>query len=294
MRECVGVIGLGIMGSAMAANLLQAGFEVIGTDILSEPRNQLTRAGGTALAGASAVGQRCTRILLSLPSEAALDEVCAQLNESCSPGTIVVETSTLPLTAKERCRTALAKKGVILLDCPLSGTGAQAKTRDLSVYASGDANAIREVTPIFRGFARSAHDVGAFGNGTRMKLVANLLVAIHNVAAAEALLLGTRCGLNPELVVKVIGDGAGASRMFQVRGPVMVHRSWHEPAMKNTVWQKDLNLIREAVEAAGCTAPLFSATLPVYEAALAGHPEHDTAAVFEVLEKLVRTGAPET
>jgi putative dehydrogenase len=290
----VGVVGLGIMGSAIAANLVQAGFEVIGTDILAERRDQLTLAGGIAVATTGEVAKRCTRILLSLPSEAALDAVCGQLSASCYPGMIIFETSTLPLTAKERCRTALQAKQVTLLDCPLSGTGAQAKARDLAVYASGDANAIREVTPILRGFARSVHDVGEFGNGTKMKLVANLLVAIHNVATAEALLLGARCGLDPELVVKVIGDGAGSSRMFQVRGPVMVNRSWHEPAMKNSVWQKDLKLIRAAVEAAGCTSPLFSATLPVYDAALASHPDHDTAAVFEVLEKLGRAGASET
>ncbi len=286
MGSCVGVIGLGIMGSAIATNLMRAGFEVIGTDIVAARCSELTRAGGTAVANAGEVGGRCPRIILSLPSVGALDLVCDHLCNSCAAGTVVIETSTLPLAAKECCRAALEKKAVVLLDCPLSGTGAQAKTRDLAVYASGDTDAIREVLPILSGFARSVHDVGAFGNGTKMKLVANLLVAIHNVAAAEALLLGARSGLDPELVVKVVGDGAGSSRMLEVRGPVMVNRSWHEPAMKNSVWQKDLKLIREALEAAGCPAPLFSATLPIYQAALASHPEHDTAAVFEILEKL--------
>ncbi len=287
MRSCVGVIGLGIMGSAIVANLVQAGFDVIGTDIIAGRCSELARAGGTAVADAGEVGRRCRRIILSLPSVDPLDLVCGQLCNSCAAGTIVTETSTLPLAAKERCRAALEIKSVVLLDCPLSGTGAQAKSRDLAVYASGDTLAIREVMAILKGFARSVHDVGAFGNGTKMKLVANLLVAIHNVAAAEALLLGSRSGLDPELVIKVVGDGAGSSRMLQVRGPVMVNRSWHEPAMKNSVWQKDLKLISEALEAAGCSAPLFSATLPIYQAALASHPEHDTAAVFEILEKLL-------
>jgi len=292
-RVPVGVIGLGIMGSAMASNLLQAGFQVIGTDIIAERRAQLAEAGGVACEGTREIGQRCRHIVLSLPSEVALCAVCDELVESCSKDAIVIETGTLPLLAKQRTRDRLAARGVILLDCTLSGTGAQAKDRDLAVYASGDAEAIQEVRPILEGFARVCYDLGEFGNGTKMKLVANLLVAIHNVAAGEALLLGARLGLDLATVVKVVGDGAGGSRMLQVRGPVMVNRTWDQPTMKNSVWQKDLVLISQALQAAGCAAPLFSATLPIYAAAMnTGHAEHDTAAVYEVLEGMAREAQP--
>jgi 3-hydroxyisobutyrate dehydrogenase-like beta-hydroxyacid dehydrogenase len=120
-----------------------------------------------------------------------------------------------------------------------------------------------------------------------MKFVANLLVAIHNVAAAEAILLGVRSGLDPARVVEVIGDGAGSSRMFQVRGPSMVNRTWDEAMITNQVWQKDLRLIGEALKETGSPAPLFNATIPLYTAALAtGHGQHDTAAVYEVFERM--------
>jgi 3-hydroxyisobutyrate dehydrogenase-like beta-hydroxyacid dehydrogenase len=283
----VGVIGLGNMGSAMAANLVKAGLEVVGTDIVSRYRRALKKAGGTALADARAVGKCCRRIILALPSEAALQAVCTDLAASCLPGTIVIETGTLPLTAKIKARDALAGRDVTLLDCTLSGTGAQARNRDLAVYASGDPKAIKAFRPIIEGFARVCYDLGEFGNGTRMKFVANLLVAIHNVAAAEAILLGVRSGLDPATVVEVIGDGAGSSRMFQVRGPSMVKRTWDEAMITNKVWQKDLRLIGEALKEAGSPAPLFSATIPLYTAALAtGHAEHDTAAVYEVFERM--------
>jgi len=263
-KDAVGVIGLGIMGSAMAANLVKSGFEVIGTDILAQSREELAKAGGTAVADAREVGKRCRHIILALASEAAL-----------------------PLAAKLKVRDQLAEKGVVLLDCTLSGTGAQAKNRDLAVYASGNADAIREVAPVMDGFARVCYDLGEFGNGMKMKLVANLLVAIHNVAAAEAVLLGTRSGLDPAMVVKVVADGAGGSRMFQVRGPAMVNRTWDEATMKNSVWQKDMKLIGEALQATGCPAPVFSSTIPIYIAATAsGHAEHDTAAVYEILERM--------
>jgi len=275
------------MGSSMASNLVKAGFEVFGTDLLAEARTELTKAGGTALDNAREVGKRCRHIILSLASEAALGAVCADLAASAAKGTIVIETGTMSLAAKEKVRALLAEKGITLLDCTLSGTGEQAKTRDVAVYASGDADAIKEVGPVFDGFARVTYTLGEFGNGTKMKFVANLLVAVHNVATAEAILLGARSGLDPATIVKVVADGAGGSRMFQVRGPLMVNRAWDEPTMKNSVWQKDMKLIGEALRVAGCPAPVFSATIPIYVAATAsGHADHDTAAVYEVLERM--------
>jgi 3-hydroxyisobutyrate dehydrogenase-like beta-hydroxyacid dehydrogenase len=207
----------------------------------------------------------------------------------------LAETSTLPLAAKERAHKRLAAAGITLLDCPLSGTGAQAVTRDLAVYASGDAKAIRAFAPVFDGFARVRYDVGRFGNGIRMKLVANLLVAIHNVSTAEAILMGARSGLDPAQVVKVVADGAGGSRMFQVRGPMMVGRTWGEATMKVSTWQKDMRLISDALGATDTPAPLFAATIPIYNAAMAlGHGGDDTGAVYAVLERMVGEPAKST
>jgi putative dehydrogenase len=284
----VGVIGLGIMGSAMSANLVKAGFEVFGYDPVAAARTRLKRAGGTPCASVADVVRSCGRIVLSLPSEAALDGVCAELVAAGGRGRVLAETSTLPETAKLRARDLLAAAGMTLLDCPLSGTGAQAVTRDLAVYASGDTQAIEACAAVFDGFARVRYDVGAFGNGIRMKLVANLLVAIHNVSTAEAILLGERSGLDAAQIVRVVADGAGGSRMFQVRGPMMVDRSWDQATMKVGIWQKDMRLIQEALQRTDTPAPLFAASMPIYNAAMAlGHAEDDTAAVYSVLETMV-------
>jgi L-threonate 2-dehydrogenase len=290
-KPAVGVIGLGIMGSAMAANLVKAGFDVFGYDPISKARARLKKAGGHACKDVGEVAKNCRHIVLSLPSEAALDQVCAELIAAKAKNVMVAETSTLPEAAKKRAHATLAKHRINLLDCPLSGTGAQAVTRDVAVYASGDKKAIAALGPVFDGFARVRYDVGPFGNGMRMKLVANLLVAIHNVSTAEAILMGVRSGLDAAMVVKVVGDGAGGSRMFQVRGPAMVDRSWGEATMKVSTWQKDMRLINDALQYADTPAPLFSATLPIYNAAMAlGHGMDDTAAVYAVLERL--TGPP--
>jgi 3-hydroxyisobutyrate dehydrogenase-like beta-hydroxyacid dehydrogenase len=174
-----------------------------------------------------------------------------------------------------------------LLDCPLSGTGAQARTKDLSVYASGDEGAYRKAVPVFEGFARSHYYLGEFGNGSKMKFVANLLVAIHNVAAAEAFVLGMKAGLDPATILKVAGDGAGSSRMFQVRGPQMVAGRYDDATMKVEVWQKDMKIIGEFATKLGVPTPLFNASAAVYTAAMAqGFARQDTAAVCAVLESL--------
>jgi 3-hydroxyisobutyrate dehydrogenase-like beta-hydroxyacid dehydrogenase len=279
----VGVIGLGIMGSAMSANLVKSGFTVHGYDVLAAARNALQQAGGKPAASGAQVASAADIVISSLPSAAALDAVAAELNDRC----IVIETSTLPIEDKLRARDVLAAKGIVLLDCPLSGTGAQAKTKDLSVYVSGDKPAADRIVAVLEGFSRSHYYLGEFGNGSRMKYVANLLVAIHNVAAAEAMVLGIKAGLDPATVLKVIGDGAGSSRMFQVRGPQMVAGDYREATMKVEVWQKDMKIIGEYATKLGVPTALFNASAAVYTAAMAqGFEKQDTAAVCAVLENL--------
>ena len=277
----VGVIGLGVMGSAMSGNLVKAGFAVQGYDILAARRGALKRAGGKPVNSLSRINAPV--VITSLPSAEALHAVCGELKRRC----LVVETSTLPIDEKMKARDALKRKGITLLDCPLSGTGAQARVKDLVVYASGDRRAFQAAKAVFPGFARANYYVGAFGNGSRMKFVANLLVAIHNASAGEAFVLGMKAGLSPQAVFRVVGDGAGSSRMFQVRGPQMVRGRYGDAAMSVKLWQKDMKIIGEFAAALGAPTPLFNASAALYNAALAlGHGKDDTASVCAVLERL--------
>jgi L-threonate 2-dehydrogenase len=296
----VGMLGLGIMGSAMAANLMKGGFAVTGHDPDKAARERFAKAGGHAAKDAGSLAGQVSVIITSLPSAAALMHSAELIAAAVAPRgkkgkaansakseLIIIETSTLDTADKEQARRVLAAAGVVLLDCPLSGTGAQALRKDLTVYASGNAAAIKRVQPVFEGFSKAQFSLGAFGNGMRMKLMANLLVAIHNVSTAEALLLGQRWGIKPADAVKVLADGAGGSRMLQVRGPFMQDRGWEEATMKIEVWQKDMKLIGAALREMKVPAPLFAATVPIYDAAMGmGHAQHDTAAVFNVLDRM--------
>jgi 3-hydroxyisobutyrate dehydrogenase-like beta-hydroxyacid dehydrogenase len=139
--------------------------------------------------------------------------------------------------------------------------------------------------PVFEGFARTHFFLGPFGAGSKMKFLANLLVAIHNVSTAEALVLGMKAGLDPATMVNVLGAGAGSSRMLQIRGPMMARNDYRDATMKVGVWQKDMRIITEFARDLDCPTPLFAATSSLYNAAMAqGFAEADTASVCAVLE----------
>jgi 3-hydroxyisobutyrate dehydrogenase-like beta-hydroxyacid dehydrogenase len=283
----VGIVGLGTMGGAFARHLVAAGWRVIGYDVSAKARRAAQSAGVTLAKDAAALASAAPTIITSLPEPAALDATVAAIVAASAPHRTVVEMSTFTLADKERAARALQRAGHLLLDCPVSGTGAQAAAKDIVIYASGNARALRRLMPMFAAFARETHAVGAFGNGSRVKYVANLLVAIHNVATAEAMVLGAKAGLDPEQLIGLIRAGAGTSRIFELRAPLMAAGRYRPATMTVKLWQKDMAVIGDFAAALGCPTPLFSATLPLYAAALAtGHAEHDTAAVCAVLEAM--------
>ncbi len=267
----LGLIGLGIMGSAIARNLLAAGYRVVGFDVDAARCREMADAGAVIADSAGAVATAASTILTSLPHDAALAAT---------------------VESKLAAETALAEAGHTLLDCPLSGTGAQARTRDLTVYASGDSAAIAAAAPIFAGFAKAHFDLGAFGNGSRMKYVANLLVFIHNVAAAEALVLGMKAGLDPAKIIEVVRLGAGGSRMLEVRGPAMAAGRYEPVTAGFPMYYKDLGVIGQFAMGLDCPTPLLSACLPIYLAGGAAYPESDVAAVCGVLEAMAGLKRP--
>jgi 3-hydroxyisobutyrate dehydrogenase/glyoxylate/succinic semialdehyde reductase len=290
MNKTVGIIGLGIMGGAIARNLVERGWRVIGFDIDAARRAEFAPAGVTIADDVGQVARDAPIIMTSLPGPAAAEDVARAIANSGQSARIVVELSTLAIADKLRFEAILKRAGHIALDCPLSGTGAQAKLRDLVVYASGDGDCIARCAGLFSDFAKQSADLGEFGNGSRMKFIANHLVAVHNVAAAEAMVLAQRAGLDPKMVVDMIGPGAGGSRMFQMRAPMMVDRVYEPATMKVSTWKKDMAIIAEFAEDVGCATPLFTLTQPVYAEAMAmGLGDQDTAAVFEVLKRTIVT-----
>ena len=288
-KVTVGQIGLGIMGGAFARHLLAAGYGVVGYDVAPEAVRAFVRAGGRPAASCAEVAARATVVITSLPSPGAMEDAYfgkQGIAAGARRGTVVIEASTMTLELKEQFRRRLARRGVHLLDCPISGTGAQAAAGDIAIYASGNRSAFNRCRRVFDGFARSTYYCGEFGVGSKLKFVANLLVTIHNLSTAEAMVVGEKAGIDLGLLYRVIGDGAGSSRMFQVRGPMMVAGRYLPATMKSDVYQKDIHIIEAFVRRLRCPAPLFGASLPFYTAALRqGRAKEDTAAIHSVLRQ---------
>lgn len=284
----VGVIGLGVMGLAMAQNLIRSGFNVHGYDIDAMQTKKFMAVQGVVCRSVQDLTANVDVLITSLPSANALMTVCRALAETEPRKLIVIETSTLPIREKKAARRLLSPARMVMLDCPLSGTGSQAQTKDLVVYASGPNAAFKQVRDVLDGVSRAQFYLGAFGNGMKLKMVANYLVAIHNAATAEALILAERVHLNLELVLAAIGDSAGQSKMWQVRGPRMAAEDY-SPMMSMHLWQKDMGIISEFVSEAGAPSPVFDQARAIYALAYeAGYGDSDSAVIHRFLKSLPR------
>lgn len=290
MTETIGMLGIGIMGSAMADNLIKAGFAMVGYDPVPAARNRFLDMGGKLLSSPKDVIEAAAISFASLPSPAALAEVVegvAGAARADGAGQILIECSTLPLSAKRAALVAMERAGKTLLDCPVSGTGAQAATGDLVILGSGDEQAFARCAPVFAAMSRRQAYLGRFGAGSIMKYIANHLVTIHNAAAAEAMLLGMKAGIEPGLVYDTLADSAATSRMFQMRGPLMRDDNYDMPTATIRTHLKDLSIISSFAAELGCALPVYAAAEQLYRAGAGlGFAERDTASLCAVLEHM--------
>lgn len=295
MNARVGVLGLGIMGSAYAKHLIAAGYTVSGYDIAADARERFERGGGTLANSPKAVAESSDIIVTALASVSAMEAAYTSddgIVGASAGQRIVLDAGTFALDVKERMRVALAQHGTLMLDIPVSGTGAQAQNRDLIVFASGERAAYDAALPVMSAFARDVRYVGEFGDGSKLKYIANLLVAIHNLATAEAVVLAQKAGLDPLLMLDVLENSAASSRMLQIRGQMMVHGTYEPATMKMDVFQKDIDIISAFAKSVECPTPLFSASALFYTAALAqGRAKQDAGAIAAVLAAMA--GLPE-
>ena len=279
----IGVVGIGIMGLAYARNLIEAGFRVTGTDIDEARLAALEDLGGEPVQSSGEVMSNTDVVLTALSSVTALDDVVRNVAGTDRKGLVVVETSTFPLGAKLEAREMLRGAGIEMIDAPVSGTGLQAETAEIVVYASGDSAIIERLQPVFRALARETFDLGDFGNGSKMKFVANLLVSINNLATAEAFVLGTRAGLEAQRILEVISAGVGTSRIFEIRGPMIIADDY-PAAAKLKMFIKDISVIGDFGREIGVPTPLLDAALPLYEEAVdIGLGDLDAASLARLL-----------
>ena len=284
-KGMAGIIGVGTIGRAMAKNLIELGFTLFGHDTQPEAMATLQKLGGTPVSSNAAVLAEAEVIIVSMPSSKALVSVVDDLVKAPKPGRIIAETSTLPIEDKTAAFERLREVGIAMLDCPLSGSANRAMIRDVLVYGSGDKAAYEKCLPVFQGFSRAPHYVGAFGNGSKLKFIANHLVAIHTAAASEAFTLARKAGLDPAMTYDMIIGGAGGSRAMEARKDMLISGKYH-PVQTGSLesFRKDLNAIGGFAHSIECPVPMFTASLPLYTAAWAnGMALEDNAAIGAIL-----------
>lgn len=283
----VGMVGLGKMGLPVALSLLEHGFSVYG--YRRHMIDDFITMGGTPVSSSKEVAQHSDIVLTCLPTDEALLEAVSGENglmQGAHPGLIVVEISMLSLEAKEQALTHLQRVGVEMLDCPISGTPSMVLPRKTVFLGSGDEDIFQRCLPVFQAITDNNFYLGGFGVGSKMKCVANLLVAVHTLAAAEAMVLSTKAGLDPEMVMKVITPSIAGSTMFAVRAPMMAARRYEPPMGSIHSVQEFIPLINALAKEVSSPTPLLDVAVRYYDrAAAGGRGEQDIASLFAVLEE---------
>jgi len=280
----VGLIGLGLLGSAVAGRLRAAGHEVVGHDVVAERNRALEAIGGRAATSAAAVAEVADPVCVVLPSLTAVEETVRGLAAGAR-GRTVVQMSTISPALTERLARECATRSVAFLDCPISGTSGMVARGDGIIFVGGDRPVYERWRPLLETILPRAVHVGRAGQAMVLKLVANLLVALNSAAAAEALAMVERAGLDVPLALDLLTSSAATSRMLEVRGPLIVKRDF-SPQMKLDLFMKDLHLIQDAAGAVGAAVPLTDVAERLYAAAqAAGHGGEDLAVVVTALAR---------
>ncbi len=285
--KTIGSIGLGAMGGSYAKFLMEDNYSVYGVDPDTQNAEIFISLGGILLNNISELVDKSDVIILSLPTVPIFKEVIneIELNGKSNEPKILIDMNTISLDDKIETKNNLDKLNINMVDAPVSGTGAQAKVKDIVVMSSGDKIIIDECEDIFKSFSKQNIYVGEFGNGIKFKILANLLVTVHNTVTAEALLLGQKAGLEEKMIYEVLNAGAATSVMLDKRMPLMIDKNYEPATASMRIFLKDIDVITDYLKSNNLISPTFEAAANLYNQSKENIPiTYDTAAIYEQLK----------
>ena len=285
--KTIGSIGLGAMGGSYAKFLIEDNYTVYGVDPDTQNAEIFTSLGGLLLNNISDLVDKCNVIILSLPTVPVFKEVInkIEVNGRSNESKILIDMNTISLDDKIETKKKLEKLNISMVDAPVSGTGAQAKVKDIVVMSSGDKAIVDKCDDIFRSFSKQNIYVGDFGNGIKFKILANLLVTVHNTVTAEALLLGQKAGLEEKMIYQVLNAGAATSVMLDKRMPLMINKNYEPATASMRIFLKDIDVITHFLKSNNLSSPTFEAAANLYNQSKENIPiTYDTAAIYEQLK----------
>lgn len=284
--DYIGVIGLGAMGSALAANLIASNQKIMGYDPSTSARSAIETAGGETVSSVRDLAARCRTILSCMPNIDAFDSLLSDMSfiENLRSGTILIDTSTLPVDVKQHGARRLEANGCKMLDCTISGNRTMMLHRKATILVSGDSEPADEARLVLENLSPWRF-VGAFGNASRLKFIQNHLVMVHTAAAAEAMALGIKAGLDAELIYSVVCSSGASSAVFQVRGKMMVEQDYTSSQGNYHILNKDAKIIDDFARANRFPIPLFAAADQIHSLGFATNREAtDPASLCDILE----------
>ncbi len=295
-KKRIGFVGLGLMGSGMARNLLSAGFPLTGYDIDETRMEALVREGGVRADTPEQIPLQADVIILSLPNSRVVNEVVEnslRLFETGRKGLILIDTTTADPVLSEKLALRLREKGIEMLDATLSGTSKMCAEREITLMAGGSEEAYRECKEIFEAIGKETFFMGGNGSGALTKLIVNLVLGLNRMVLAEGLALTKRLGMDQHRLLEVLKKSAAYSRAMDMKGSKMIEKDFLPPEGKLAFHLKDVQLILDLGKR--CNFPLLLSSL--HAQALAsevakGRGEWDNADIISFYEDLAGVKRP--
>lgn len=284
--KIIGFIGPGKIGLPICANLVKAGYRVLG--YRRSPMTEFEGAGGTPARSPAQVGAEADIVFACLPDDAALDEVVQGphgLIHSARKGQIVIELGSHPIPVKQRYLAPLAEKGAVFLDGEVSGTPGMVAQRKAVIYLGGDRAAAKSIEPVVGAFADLCLYLGPFGAASKVKLVNNLLVGLHIAGTAQAMAIGLKAGVDTDLLIKAVAMGSGGSTQFGIRAPWMAERRFMPQQGTAASLVHYLEMAKGFAEEVGAATPLLDCLIDIYRRAVPVVGDRDVAAILELFEQ---------
>jgi len=280
----LGLIGLGLLGSAMAERLIGAGFAVVGFDVDADRRAEFTRIGGTVAENGAEVARQCRRVILSLPNSSIAAEVANELQPQLETGAIVIDTTTGDPDEMIRLGHRLAANGAGYLDATVAGSSEQARLGEVLVLVGGESDHVKACQDLFDSFARRTMHVGPFGSGARMKLVVNLVLGLNRAVLAEGLSFAKACGVDPRAALDVLRESPAYATVMETKGEKMLTGDF-TPQARLRQHLKDVRLILATATEHGARTPLSSWHADALQALVdRGFGDDDNASVIRAFE----------
>jgi 3-hydroxyisobutyrate dehydrogenase len=289
--ETIGLIGPGKIGLPIAENLIKSGYKVLG--YRRGPMADFEKIGGTPAKSPADIGKQCGVVLSCVDSAEAMEQVLngpQGLIHAARPGQIIVELGSHPVPKKEKHVATFAQKGVAYLDGEVSGTPGMVQARKGVIYLAGDAAAAKKIEPVIKGFADLSIYFGAFGGASKVKLINNLLVSINIAAAAEAMALGLKAGVDIDAMIKAVANGSGGTTQFGIRAPWMAQRKFKPIQGSPKLLSHYFGLINNWADSIDVATPLFDRAVELYEHCdkMGLADDNDVSVMIDVLNDIPR------